>query len=122
MDQYIQSLSNLVDSSSSGTNYRSFKDAFEISKYIKKIPNCFTKILLNFRTWNHKLLIEIGRWKNIPHSEKKCTLCKSDIGDEYHYIMSCVYFKEHRRKFIKQYNTRHPKILNFKQHFCESSK
>ena len=32
MDQYIQSWSNLVDSSSSGTNYRIFKDSFEISK------------------------------------------------------------------------------------------
>ena len=37
VDQYIQSWSNLVDSSSSGTNYRIFKDSFEISKYIKKI-------------------------------------------------------------------------------------
>ena len=119
---FKQSWSNLVESSSSGTNYRIFKDSFEISKYIKKLPNYFTKILLNLRTRNHKLPIEIGRWKSIPHSERKCTLCNSDIGDEYHYIMSCVYFKEHRRKFIKQYYTRHPNTLKFKQLFCESSK
>ena len=91
MDLYIQSWSNIVDSSLSGTSYRIFKDSFEISKYIKNLTNYFTKILLNFRTRNHKLPIEIGRWKSIPHSENKCTLCNSDIGDEYHYIMSCVF-------------------------------
>ena len=96
MDQYIQSWSNLVDFSSSGTGYRILKDSFEISKYRKILPNYFIKILLNFRTRYHKLPIETGRWKSTPHSERKSTLCNSDIGDEYHYIMSCVYFKEHR--------------------------
>ena len=39
-------VSNLVYSSSRGTNYRIFKDSFEISKYINILPNYFTKILL----------------------------------------------------------------------------
>lgn len=122
IDQYIQTWSNLVDSSSSGTNYRIFKDSFEMSKYIKMLPNYFTKILLNFKTRNHKLPIETGRWKSIPHSERKCALCNNDIGDEYHYIMSCKYFNENRNKFIKQYYTKYPNTLKFKQLFCESSK
>ena len=122
MDMYIQIWSNLADSFSSETNYRIFKDSYEISKHIKILPNYFTKILFKFTTRNHKLPVEIGRWKSIPHNEKKCTLCNSDIGDEHHYIMSCVYFKEHRRKFIKQYYTRNPNTLKFKQLFCESGK
>ena len=62
IDQYIQTWSNLVDSSSSGTNYRMFKDSFKMSKYIKKPTELFYKILLNFKTINHKLPIETGRW------------------------------------------------------------
>ena len=120
--QYIQSWSNLVDSASSGTNYRIFKESFEISKYIKILPDYFTKILLNFKFRNHKLPIEIGRWKSIPHSERKCSLCSNDVGDEYHYIMSCVYFREQRQKFIKKYYIKYPNTLKFKQLFCESSK
>ena len=118
------SISNhgLVDSASSGTNYRILKESFEMSKYIKILPNYFTKILLNFKTSNHKLPNEIGRWKSIPHSERKCSLCSNDVGDEYHYIMSCVYFREQRQKFIKKCYIKYPNTLKFKQLFCESSK
>ena len=115
IDQYTQTWSNLVDSSSSGTNYRIFKESFETSKYIKILPNYFTKILMNFKTRNHKLPIEIGGWKNIPHSERTCSLCNNDIGDEYHYILSC-------KHFIKQYYTNYPNTLKLKQLFCEFSK
>ena len=61
MDQYIQIWSNLADSFSSETNYRIFKDSYEISKHIKILPNYFTKILFKFTTRNHKLPVEIGR-------------------------------------------------------------
>ena len=114
-DQYIQSWSALVDSHSSGTNYRIFKDSFGTSEYLKILPNYFTKLLFSFRTRNHKLPIEIGRWKSIPYSERECQLCLKDIGDEYHYIMSCESFIQSRRKFIKPYFINNPNCLKFNQ-------
>lgn len=120
-DQYIQSWSSRVDCSSSGTNYRIFKDSFGTSKYLSLLPNYFTKLLLAFRTRNHKLPIEIGRWKSIPHSERKCQLCSKDIGDEYHYVMSCELLKEHRCKLIKPYFTTNPNTLKFNQLMNDSS-
>jgi hypothetical protein len=31
--------------------------------------------LCKFRTTNHKLPIEHGRWNNIPRENKKCNIC-----------------------------------------------
>jgi hypothetical protein len=46
--------------------------------------------LCKFRTTNHKLPIEHGRWNNIPHENRKCNLCNlEEIGDEFHYISNC---------------------------------
>jgi hypothetical protein len=30
----------------------------------------------------------LGRWQNIDRNEIKCNICKSDIGDEMHYILT----------------------------------
>ena len=47
-DQYIQSWSASVDSHTSGTNYRIFKDSFGTSEYLKILPNYFSKLLVFF--------------------------------------------------------------------------
>ena len=50
--------------------------------------------LCKFRTTNHKLPIEHGRWNtiisNIQRKNRKCNLCNlEEIGDEFHYISNC---------------------------------
>ena len=42
-------------------------------------------------------------------------LCQKDIGDEFHYILSCEYFQRERPNYIKPYYRRHPNTLKFKQ-------
>ena len=101
-DQYIQTWSSLVDSSSSGINFKLFKDSFECSRYFSLLPNYYSKILIAFRTRNHRLPIETGRWNSIPVHERVCHLCHSDIGDEFHYILSCEHFKNERLNHIKK--------------------
>ena len=58
----------------------------------KNISPCLNdnlaKIMLQFRTGNHKLPVEVGRWHKIELSDRKCQLCHaSSIGDEFHYIL-----------------------------------
>ena len=44
--------------------------------------------LCRFRTANHKLPIEIGRWNNTNRINRMCTHCnKNELGDEFHYIL-----------------------------------
>ena len=67
-----------------------------------------------FRTTNHKLPIEHGRWNNIPRENRKCNLCNlEEIGDEFYYILNCPYFKQYRDIYIKKRYTKRPNIINF---------
>ena len=67
----------------------------------------------HLKTRNHRLPIETGIWTGIPVKERLCNLCKIDIGDEYHYIMICDYFKDLRKKLIRQYYIKHPNTIKF---------
>ena len=43
----------------------------------------------------------VSHFGNSPMATE-CTLYHADVGDEYHYILSCKFFKEIRSKFIPQ--------------------
>lgn len=107
-DEYVQTWRSLIDKSSSSLNYRIFKDNFEMSSFFDYLTNENCRILTAFRTRNHRLPVEIGRWSSIPINERICNLCNNGIGDEYHYILECNALTEQRRQFIKPYYRRHP--------------
>lgn len=77
------------------------------------------QILARFRTSNHKLPIETGRWNDIERSNRLCNLCKRDIGDEFHYILCCTVLKNEREreKYIPKFYLFRPNIVKFKELF-----
>ena len=43
------------------------------------------KYLVKFRTCNHKLFIQTGRYNNIERNQNTCDICKMNLlGHEYH--------------------------------------
>ena len=53
---------------------------------------------------NHRLPVETGRLDDIPLNERKCEICTTDaIGDEYHYLFTCDFFKSDRKLYLKPY-------------------
>ena len=112
-DQYIQTWSSLVDQSLSGTNYCIFKDKFRMNDYIKLLSNKQVKTLTAFRTRNHRLPVEIGRWSSISLSERMCFFCDTELGDEFHYIFKCPQFSESRSSYIKPFYSRHPNTYKY---------
>ncbi len=85
------------------TMYNLFKDNTNVEGYFKCLPQSLYFNLVRFRTANHKLPIETGRWLGIPHSERKCTLCNNnDLGDEFHYLLVCPHFSDKREFYIKR--------------------
>ena len=32
----------------------------------------------------------------IPVSDRKCNFCDKDLGNEFHYLLNCQYFKDRR--------------------------
>ena len=86
-DQFIQNWKSLVTNSPKALNYRLFKESFEFQEYMNILEDNYLIELCRFRTLNHKLPIESGRWVNIQREMRKCQLCaKNEIGDEFHYV------------------------------------
>ena len=74
-----------------------------MEKYLCVLPNPLKFALIKFRTSNHKLPIETGRYDNTERKDRICTLCSvKDIGDEYHYLFSCQYFNDIRLLYVPE--------------------
>ena len=122
--QIIQTLNDLntqewhskTEDSSKGKNYKLFKDNQQFEAYLRILPRKTYIPLIKFRTGNHRLPVEVGRWEGVPLTERKCTLCETnDIGDEYHYLLICPTFVTERNSLLKPYYFRRPNILKYKQ-------
>ena len=59
-----------------------------------------TVSLIKFRTGNHRLPVETGRYSNIPYAERRCQNCPKSIGDEYHFLFECNLFTAQRKRYI----------------------
>ena len=58
---------------------------------------------------NHRLPIEFGRFVNINRANRKCSLCNSgELGDEFHFIFKCSFFRKERKKHIAPYFYKKP--------------
>jgi hypothetical protein len=71
-------------------NYRIHKDNLVFENYLNILNDKDILTLSKFRTTNHKLPFENGRWKNIARENRICPLCNNgEIGDEFHYLFKC---------------------------------
>ena len=122
-DQFIQEWSSEVNTKDICYNYRLYKTIFSQENYLRCLPERLLYPILKFRTLNHKLPIQKGRWNDIPRDERLCSKCDTrDIGDEFHCIMSCPHFNEQRRKHIPKKYWKHPNIINFESLLCSKNK
>ena len=74
--------------------YKTIKNSFGMEAYLSKDYNKNVKSFARFRTRHHRLPIETGRWSNITYENRKCNRCDITIGDEYHYIIECPFFRD----------------------------
>ena len=113
-DVYIQKWISQIKVTSESNCYKIFKTHFGQSKYISTLPRSQCKSLIRFRTRNHKLPVEVGRWKSVPLNERLCIYC-NELGDEFHYLMSCKHFEDERKQCLKSYFYKRPNIIKFEQ-------
>ena len=61
--------------------------------------------ITKFRCSNLRFPIETGRWQNIPTQDRICTLCRDNIGDEFHLLFKCSNqnIVDLRGKFLPRY-------------------
>ena len=114
-DLSIQEWNAKLSESSKGRNYKVFKEQIEFESYLRLLPRQLYIPLIKFRTSNHRLPVEVGRLNGTPYTDRKCTLCdKNDLGDEFHYLLTCPYFLTERCNLLKPYFYQRPNILKFK--------
>lgn len=113
-DTFIHRWYTNIDITSQTNIYRIFKTDFKQSVYIGILPLDLCKKMFKFRTRNHRLPVETGRWSGIPHNNRLCSHC-SEIGDEFHYLFKCSQFKENRVKYLLPYYYQRPNILKLEQ-------
>ncbi len=56
----------------------------------------------------------MGRLNNIERNERLCHLCETgNIGDEFHYLLECSFFRDTRKQFLDKYYCNHANIIKF---------
>ena len=78
--------------------------------------------MLKYRIRNHRLPVELGRWRSVPYNERLCSFCERDVGDEYHMLLVCPRFENERLRYLNRYYYSHPNILKFEQLMNSTSK
>ena len=71
LDQFFQKWCSDLNNSSKGIQFNSFKDTTELETYFKILPQNLYINMVRFRTRNHKMTIETGRWLDIELSNRK---------------------------------------------------
>jgi len=104
-DQFIQQWFAEIENSSRGQFYSIFKKEFTLEKYLLKLPESCRIWITKFRCSNLRFPIETGRWQNIPTQDRICTLCRDNIGDEFHLLFKCSNqnIVDLRGKFLPRY-------------------
>jgi hypothetical protein len=119
-DQYIQKWREAILISPKGNYYSCIKDTIVFERYLL-LPKSISCNILKFRTSNHKLPIETGRWRNVPRYERTCPFCPSPaLADEFHYLFRCEYFDTVRRKYVAHKYLCFPNIYKYKRLLCTS--
>ena len=69
-------------------NYRIVKKEFQYENYFNILPIDLTIPFFHFRSLNHKMPIEWGRFLGTVRDGRICELCSLHrLGDEYHYVL-----------------------------------
>ena len=110
-DLYTNEWRNECDTNTSCFMYKIIKTNFGFEDYLTKVPFKLRKYLINFRTRNHRLPIEIGRWRKIPLELRICHLCYKELGDEFHYLLSCKRLSNLRTNYLPSYCQKNPNII-----------
>ena len=115
IDQFVQNWQTSLSDSSKALNYRIFKTKFEFEEYFNILNIGDAIRLCRFRTTNHYLPIETGRWRNIDRENRYCNLCNCQkLGDEYHYVLECSSLNDKRKQLLPKYfMTRHNVVKFF---------
>ena len=121
-DIFKQEWNSQLQSNSQCSNYRIFKETFQLEPYLCMLNEKDKINMCKFRCRSSNLPVATATLYNssdVP--DDRCNLCNmNERGDEFHYILTCPYFALTRKKFLKVDNKR-INCLQMKELFTNSS-
>jgi hypothetical protein len=58
---------------------------------------------------SHKIEVDQGRYYNVAKNQRICKMCsKSEIEDEFHFLLVCPCYDDFRKMYIKKYYHKKP--------------
>ena len=104
-----------LNNSSKCVLYRTFKRNFVFENYLTTLSPHNRKLFCKFRTINHKLPIEVGRYSGRPRFTRNCDKCDmEELGDKFHFLLQCPTLSDLRRTYLPIYCQNRPNIHKFK--------
>ena len=92
--------------------YNKIKHNIVLEEYLIKEKNFKNRRLIaKFRTSDHCLQIETGRYINIPHQQRLCTTCNI-LEDEYNFFLNCHLNQQPRNLLINTIENKCPSFTN----------
>ena len=96
--------------------YKHLIDHITLQPYLSKPIYCqYKKLICKLRLSSHCLCIETGRYKNVPLERCICPICKSDVEDEYHFMLKCPAYNNLRKRYLKPYYFQRPSVYKLTQ-------
>jgi len=110
--KYISYWENAVQHSNKLEFYNIFKNQYKTSHYLDHTSEqTERKALVKLRMDNHKPMIEIGRYEQIPHEQRICPVCMStNLVDEIHFLFHCLKYSTLRGTFFNHIYLQLPNV------------
>ena len=86
----------------------------------QQLPSQYMYAICKFKCANHRMPIVTGRYTGVEVDNRTCDLCNlnpKEIGDEFHYLFKCPFFREDRVKYIKRFFYTNPNMYKMTQLF-----
>ena len=110
-DMYIQEWNTELTMKKTCGMYKLMKATDEIENYLIQLPCHQRHTISRFRCRNNKLPITHGRDVEIVVDGMLCPYCDYDVlGDKFHYLFVCEYFRQERNKCIDEKWTINPQL------------
>ena len=92
--------------------YNKIKHDIVLEEYLIREKNFKNRQLIaKFRTSDHCLQIETGRYNNIPRQQRLCTTCNI-LENEYHFFLNCHLNQQPRNLLINTIENKCPSFTN----------
>lgn len=99
--QYMQGWRSVCVNSSKLQSYCQFKLSFGPEEYLHHIDIYkFRRVLAMFRCSSDNLMLEVGRYYNIPSEHRFCIYCECIVEDEIHFLLVCPLYDDLRTLYI----------------------